>query len=776
MNNNAGIPLQELILKIIDRTSIEEDGIKRNSNGIPATGSIWYVISTNWLEKWKSLYRNSEETKGFSIGKVDNTDIISLPTHNIWTLSAETILKPGLTLGLEYEIVPPRVWKYFKLNFGIQKGSEIIRTSVNSNKNETNVEITFKPLQIFFVIRKRDFFPEIPVTFYISHYAKTSDLIRKVRDLYKEKTVNNLDIRNIRIWHIDANINYSEFKEKIKKTGNRVPGKLARDSSLEDAEIADNDLIVAEIKQTLDEWFLEMEKTNIKLCKACNTPISDNAYYQKNFEIYCSLSCLPNGNTATNNHNNNHANSNGKAVLSSRGLVGLQNLGNTCFMNSGLQCLSNTHNLTEYFLTGKYIKDINSKNPLGSGGKLVREYADLVKEIWSDSSKIISPWDFKKTFSQYKTQFSGYHQHDSQEMLSMLLDGLHEDLNKVNRKPYIEEFKTDGLSEDEISEIYWNSHLARNQSKIVDLMHGQFRSEVICPDCKNISLAFDPFLMLALPIPNKELVWVDIYFLPFDEQSEYLKLKIKTYKKSTGLEIKKIAANYLGISEDFLALATFLNTKIQMVIDSSQKINVIHFKLALYEVRNINLNIYDDILAYLESKNERLKDSKLYRPVTINNTNAKDSVNIYDCFRYFENPEQLDEVNSIYCKSCRAHVQGIKKMEVYKLPKILIVHLKRFKHNGFYNSKIDKFVEFPVEGLDLRNYCIRNPGIYDLYALSNHFGSTGSGHYTAYAKNRYNQRWYNFDDSSVSIVSNPESIVTSSAYVLFYLQREGTNN
>ncbi len=44
--------------------------------------------------------------------------------------------------------------------------------------------------------------------------------------------------------------------------------------------------------------------------------------------------------------------------------------------------------------------------------------------------------------------------------------------------------------------------------------------------------------------------------------------------------------------------------------------------------------------------------------------------------------------------------------------------------------------------------------MYDLYAVSNHFGNVGYGHYTAYGKNPDNNKWYNFDDSSVSEVSN----------------------
>jgi len=65
-----------------------------------------------------------------------------------------------------------------------------------------------------------------------------------------------------------------------------------------------------------------------------------------------------------------------------KGICGLSNLGNTCFMNSALQCLSNTVLLTDYFLTKRFKKDINETNVLGTKGDLARKYALFLKNIW----------------------------------------------------------------------------------------------------------------------------------------------------------------------------------------------------------------------------------------------------------------------------------------------------------------------------------------------------------------------------------------------------------
>ena len=135
------------------------------------------------------------------------------------------------------------------------------------------------------------------------------------------------------------------------------------------------------------------------------------------------------------------------------GLTGLGNLGNTCFMNSALQCLSNSVPLTRYFLSDKHKEELNRDNPLGMRGEIALAYAGLLHQMWKEQYSSVAPRQFKMQVGRFAPQFSGYQQQDSQELLAFLLDGLHEDLNRVKKKPYVEMKDADGRP-DEVSFLY----------------------------------------------------------------------------------------------------------------------------------------------------------------------------------------------------------------------------------------------------------------------------------------------------------------------------------
>jgi ubiquitin carboxyl-terminal hydrolase 4/11/15 len=85
-------------------------------------------------------------------------------------------------------------------------------------------------------------------------------------------------------------------------------------------------------------------------------------------------------------------------------------------------------------------------------------------------------------------------------------------------------------------------------------------------------------------------------------------------------------------------------------------------------------------------------------------------------------------------------------------------------------------VDYPLRGLDMRKHVISlkdepNPVYYDLYGVSNHYGSLGGGHYTATCLNHIDNKWYYFNDSSVSR-KDEDDVVSNAAYLLFYRRRD----
>mmetsp|Transcript_26939 Transcript_26939/g.58892 ORF Transcript_26939/g.58892 Transcript_26939/m.58892 type:complete len:512 (-) Transcript_26939:53-1588(-) len=347
------------------------------------------------------------------------------------------------------------------------------------------------------------------------------------------------------------------------------------------------------------------------------------------------------------------------------GVVGLRNLGNSCFMNSSLQCLSNTIPLTDYFLGYDYKKEINYDNVLGSKGELVASYAALVKEMWLGNQKTVKPSAFKSRLAKFAPQFEGYEQQDSQEMLSCLLDGVHEDLNRVKKKPYIEDKDCDGSNDEGDAILAWQNYLQRDRSVVVDLFQGQLRNEITCRNadatqsdgsagCGHRNIKFEPFMYLSVPLS-----------------------------------------------------------------DSCQSLD--------------------------------------------------------DCLDLFCAEESLTGDNQWYCTKCKTHVDATKRFDLWMLPPILIVHLKRFKFmSDGSRCKIEQPVQYPVSGWDLsRGMQGTRGGVhpsYDLYAVSNHSGGTlGFGHYTAMALDRFDEEWYEFNDSSCQRVGPNSGLgFSSSCYLMFY--------
>ncbi len=185
--------------------------------------------------------------------------------------------------------------------------------------------------------------------------------------------------------------------------------------------------------------------------------------------------------------------------LSNRGLSGLINMGNSCYLNAAIQCLSNVISLTEYFLSGDYTEDIDTTR---KEYKMCREYYRILNGLWEDNC-VIKPISFKQTLVQYKSEFSGFGQHDSQEVLTTLIGLLHDALYYEVNITHQGTIKNN-LDKMEIDSIkIWGEHFKKQYSKILEIFYGQFHSRLICTTCNGYTNNFDPFCSVTVPITAK---------------------------------------------------------------------------------------------------------------------------------------------------------------------------------------------------------------------------------------------------------------------------------
>ena len=647
---------------------------------------------------------------------------------------------------------------------------------------------------------------------------------------------------------------------------------------------------------------------------------------------------------------------------SSHGLCGGKNLGNTCFMNSSIACISNCTELTYYFLSGEYKKDINTENKLGMGGKLALSWGNLLQQYWVEKTRVGNPAEFKKTLGNKVAMFRGFGQQDSNEFMNFFIDYLNEDLNATTQKPYIElDSKKESETDEECAKRFWESNLKRNDSIITDLFCGQYKSTIICPECGNINITFDPFNTLTLPLINKneennnindEYEYIDefhIFYIPKYSLRKPIRIEIKNILKNMTLdELFKTLSNkrdfiykdlineifytkientkledfiediseiedhindfifsfdVLDILENIKIPLYFTNSQFPRIISTNEDMTLeelrkkiylnlrkyIYSPLYLKEERNDkdtlskeiqsflhNMNIKDDKIIqmieeeyktlfynkeenkdnietflndlpfeiYLKEKNsekkiiiidknnfdkisddlsnllgiksleekfsEKLsllanyeifvdfnikskyinqKEMKLnscliyktdFKNVKINKSKNKNkykknnsslnnpTITLGDCLQNFSKEEKLEPGNEWYCPKCKKHTLATKKMELYYLPKLLIICFKRFIRESYRWRKNEQFVDFPINNLNMGNYMIgpdKDHSIYNLFAVSQHYGSTGFGHYTAVCKNF--DKWYSYNDSSVHPCSENDAR-SSAAYVLFY--------
>uniref|UniRef100_A0A8B9LIQ5 ubiquitinyl hydrolase 1 n=1 Tax=Astyanax mexicanus TaxID=7994 RepID=A0A8B9LIQ5_ASTMX len=255
------------------------------------------------------------------------------------------------------------------------------------------------------------------------------------------------------------------------------------------------------------------------------------------------------------------------------GFTGLVNLGNTCFMNSVIQSLSNTRELRDYFHDRAFETEINCSNPLGTGGRLAIGFAVLLRALWKGTHHAFQPSKLKAIVASKASQFTGYAQHDAQEFMAFLLDGLHEDLNRIQNKPYTETVDSDGRQDEVVAEEAWQRHKMRNDSFIVDLFQGQYKSKLVCPMCSKVSITFDPFLYLPVPLPQKQKV-LSVFYFAKEPHKKPIKFLVSVSKEnSSTAEVLESISRSVRVKPENLRLTEVVKSRFSRIFLPSHSLD-----------------------------------------------------------------------------------------------------------------------------------------------------------------------------------------------------------
>lgn len=161
-------------------------------------------------------------------------------------------------------------------------------------------------------------------------------------------------------------------------------------------------------------------------------------------------------------------------------------------------------------------------------------------------------------------------------------------------------------------------------------------------------------------------------------------------------------------------------------------------------------------------------------PLPVNSDPFKE-ITIEDCMKEYCNEEILDENNLWTCDKCNKGVMGIKKLQLWTCPPILVIQFKRF--NYARRSKNSRMIKYPMNDFDIRPMMSpihidpTKSYKYTLQCVVNHTGGLDCGHYYSYCKDEDTDKWFKFNDTIVTEIS-PLSIISKEAYLLFYVNQD----
>ncbi|KAL8939442.1 MAG: hypothetical protein Q9216_003348 [Gyalolechia sp. 2 TL-2023] len=629
-------------------------------------GQKGFVISCNWLAR--VLARGSADDVGTKfakeaaegpVGPVDNSGMDMVIDQSMKNLKDEKghpfiPLRPELSMGDDFEIIPEEAWDLILGWYGLARGSPIItRYCHNTSSSDTteNLQYELRP-PIFTIVKIPDTSAgmvkqtldekdALPIKILASRHKYFQSFLKEA----KQGARINLK-RKVRVWRVLSDLSAETPSGMITPAQSRsnspalntvtsvTPSKNlvldishfaelqlgserelieAKDEtanenynghlSLDTVGLGQDSVVVLEEQiggpgggEWVAEAAISKAKSNgipISITKSGTTKVQNNLRTKAN-----------NSRTASPAPGSYRTRAQARKDGRTRGTIGLSNLGNTCYMNSALQCIRSCDELSHKvvdsgILEDHYKRELNPNNPLAHNGMVAKAYASLVREMYGDgNSYAFAPKAFKNVIGKYGPSFSGYGQQDSQEFLLFLLDGLQEDLNRIQKKPYIEKpDSTDDMVNNpvalrEMAAKCWDIYKARNDSVITDLFAGMYKSTVVCPVCDKVSIIFDPFNNLTLQLPIENVWSRNFNYIPLHSPAFIIGIDID--KNATFKTLKKELATKTGADVRKLVVAEIYRNKFYKIFRDEDTISEERIQendiLCVFELEDIPTN------------------------------------------------------------------------------------------------------------------------------------------------------------------------------------------
>ena len=446
-------------------------------------------------------------------------------------------------------------------------------------------------------------------------------------------------------------------------------------------------------------------------------------------------------------------------------LIGLKNVGATCYMNATLQCLSQIYPLADYFINNQQVNNIIAKFKYKNELCLTESFKILIDNLWpqyynsnhqkNSNNYYYAPYDFKDKISKMNPLFEGAQANDAKDLVNYIIMTLHEELNIYPKNNNNNAIINPNLQSNQmyIFNNFMNNFFKENKSIISDIFYGIHHTTTFCSNCQIPKHNYEVYFFLTFPLEE-----VRKYKLQnLTARNNYIMNQMNMNQNMMMNMNNPMMMNQMNMNQNMMMNPMNINQNINMNVMNPMNINQMNMNNNMNMNINMNININNNMNLQQEFSNNLNKMNLL----------NQNKVDIYDCFEYYQNPEEFTGQNAMYCDTCKNQFPAEFQTILYNAPEVLIIVLNRGHGNQFKTKLKFNFKLNLIQFLEDKN----SGCLYELIGLVTHMGeSGGSGHFIATCKSPRDNSWYQYNDDLVFSVTdfNQQMLDYATPYILFF--------